>query len=160
MPLDYGLRSKPKVPRRLVVGGAIAAVAIVGTVGVSSAHYHRELAQEQGWVNAAAPCPSISADAYRTRYAAGERRTAFEGATLTRMYGHVMCADVDTAGTWGFASHPVCQFTSPNAIRVKTGKIEVFFEPGPGSLATITIDPKGVRCSLGGQFTLFHDPTN
>ncbi len=160
MPLDYGLRSRPGIPFRLLIAGPIIAAAVIAAVGASSAHYHRELAQQQGWVNGAPPCPRISAEAYRSRYAPRERPTAFEGSTVTRMYGHVMCADIDTAGSWGFASHPVCQFTSPNAIRVKTGKIEVFFEPGPGSLATISIDSQGVHCTTGGQFTPFHDPTN
>jgi len=159
MPLDYGLRSHPKVPRGLVIGAALVAATLVASVGVSSSHYHLQLAQAQGWVIAAPPCPGISPEAYRARFAPRERSTTFEGVTLTRMSGHVMCADIDTPGSWGFASHPVCQFTSPNAIRVRTRKLDVFFEPGPGSVATVSIDPKGVRCTMGGRFTLFHDPT-
>ena len=135
-------------------------MAVVTLVGVSSAAYHRRLAIDQGWVNTAPPCPRISAAAYRARYAALERPTAYEGATVTRLFGHVMCSDVDTAGSWGLVSHPVCQFTSPNAIRVKTVNADAYFEPGPGNLATVSLEPHAISCTLGGAFSLFHDPTN
>ena len=160
MSLDYGQRSLRRPSRGLWFVGALVAISVIGLVGTGSAAYHRRLAIEQGWENKAPPCPRISAAVYRTRYAALERPTAYEGATVTRLFGHVMCSDIDTQGRWGFASHPVCQFTSPNAIRVRTANLEAYFEPGPGNLATVSIEPRGVSCTLGGAFTLFHDPTN
>jgi hypothetical protein len=159
MPLDYGQRTAPRASPVLWAGGLAVAAVVVAGVAFSSAVYHRELAAEQGWTTTAPPCPSLSPEAYRVRYAASERRTALEGATVARQFGHVMCADVDTAGWWGLRSHPECQFTSANAIRVKTAYGEAFFEPGPGRLSTVSLEPHGVRCALGGKFTLFHDPT-
>jgi hypothetical protein len=160
MPLDYGQRRMLRGPSATLwaAGVAVSAV-VVGGVAFASAVYHRELAAEQGWTTTAPPCPSLSPEAYRARYAASERLTALEGATVARQFGHVMCADVDTAGWWGLRSHPECQFTSANAIRVKTAGGEAFFEPGPGRLSTVSLEPHGVRCALGGKFTLFHDPT-
>ena len=161
MPLDYGQRTRLRGPSPALWAAAVAvAAAVVGGVAFASAVYHRELAAEQGWTTSAPPCPTLSPQAYRARYGASERVTVLEGATVARQFGHVMCADVDTAGWWGLRSHPECQFTSANAIRVKTAGGEAFFEPGPGRLSTVSLEPHDVRCALGGKFTLFHDPTN
>lgn len=159
MPLDYGQRSRRRTLRGLWLG-IIPGVAAVAAVLALNSTYHRRLEAAQGWVSAAPPCPTISPAAYRARYAAKERASVYDGVTVTRQYGHVMCKDIDTRGGWGFFNHPVCQFTSANAIRVNTGKAEAFFEPGPGGLATVSVGPDGVRCTLASQFTLFHDPTN
>jgi hypothetical protein len=161
MPLDYGQRRRPRGPSpALWAAGVALAAAVVGGVAFASAIYHRELAAEQGWTTNAPACPMISPEAYRTRYAPSERVTALDDATVARQFGHVMCAVVDAPGWWGFRSHLECQFTSANAIRVKTSNGEAFFEPGPGQVSTISLEPHGVRCALGGKFTLFHDPTN
>jgi len=160
MPLDYGMRG-----RRRMSGGPWAGVALGAAVTAAilarNWSYHRALELEQGWVSAAPACPTISAAAYAAgNYPARERATDYEGATLARQFGHVMCKDVDTAGGWGLVTHPVCQFTSPTAIRVRRGKVEAFFEPGPGRLATVSLGPGGATCALSGRFTLFADPTN
>lgn len=159
MPLDYGQRSRRRTLRGLWLG-IVPGVAVLAAVLAVNSTYHRQLEADQGWVSAAPACPTIAAAVYRARYAAKERPTVYDGVTLARQYGHVMCKEVDTRGGWGFLTHPVCQFTSANAIRVSTGKSQAFFEPGPGGLATVSVGPKGVRCALSSQFTLFHDPSN
>ena len=161
MPLDYGQRTGARMPRGLWLGGLAVGLAVVGAVAESSAIYHRRLEAEQGWVNGAPACPPIPRSAYSARgYAARERATPYDGVTFARQFGHMMCADVDTRGWWGLVSHPACQFTSANAIRVKAGGTEAFFEPGPGRLATVSVERGRVFCELAGKFTLFHDPTN
>jgi len=160
MPLDYGLRGRRKTSRGLWVGLAVGA-AVAAAILARNWSYHRRLELDQGWVSAAQACPTISAAAYAARgYRARERATEYDGMTLARQFGHVMCKDVDTAGGWGFVTHPACQFTSPTAIRVRRDGVEAFFEPGPGRLATVSLEPGGARCALSGRFTLFSDPTN
>ena len=160
MPLDYGVRGRRSRSRGLWVGLAFGA-AVTAAILARNWSYHRALELEQGWVSAAPACPTISAAAYAARnYRVRERAMDYEGATLARQFGHVMCKDVDTAGGWGFVTHPVCQFTSPTAIRVRRGAVETFFEPGPGRLATVSLGPGGATCALSGRFTLFADPTN
>ncbi|MFI4964108.1 MAG: hypothetical protein ACHP9T_01955 [Caulobacterales bacterium] len=159
MALDYGQRGKRRSLAGVWLGIAPCAVAVAAVLA-SNWTYHRRLEVAQGWVSTAPPCPTIPAAAYHARYAGRERPSVFDGVTLARQYGHVICQEVDTRGGWGFLTHPVCQFTSANAIRVKAGGAEAFFEPGPGGLATVSVGPGGVRCALSSQFTLFHDPTN
>jgi hypothetical protein len=160
MPLDYGVRGRRRTSRGLWLGVALGA-AVTGAILARNWSYHRRLELEQGWVSAASACPTISAAAYAARnYRARERAMDYDGATLARQFGHVMCKDVDTAGGWGFVTHPVCQFTSSIAIRVRRGEVEAFFEPGPGRLATVSLGPGGATCALSGKFTLFSDPTN
>jgi hypothetical protein len=160
MPLDYGQRRRLRGPSpALWAAGVAVSAVVVGGVAFASAVYHRELAAEQGWTTTAGPCPTLSPAAYRARYAASERVSALDDATVARQFGHLACATVDTPGWWGFRSHLECQFTSAAAVRVKTAKTEAFFEPGPGMVSTISLEPNGVRCALGGKFTLFHDPT-
>jgi hypothetical protein len=110
-------------------------------------------------VETSVQCPALSPQAYRARYAAHERATVYDGVTFTRQSGHVMCKDIDTPGGFGFIVHPVCQFTSATAVRVKGPHGEAFFEPGLGKLATVSVQGRSVRCAIGGKFTLFGDPT-
>ncbi|MBS0333185.1 MAG: hypothetical protein JSS35_10495 [Proteobacteria bacterium] len=158
MPFHYGQRRKPGELKGL--GWAhVLGVALVALLLVANWRGHRAQERSEGWVGQAAPCPTISQDAYRARYAAHERVTAYDGATLARQFGHVMCKDVDTAGGFGFVTHPVCQFTSPTAIRVRGPAGAAFFEPGPGHVATVSVERRRTLCQLRGEFTLFKDPT-
>jgi hypothetical protein len=160
MPLDYGQRGKRKTLRGLWLGIVPGAAGVWAILALNST-YHRGLEQAQGWTSSAPPCPTISVAAYRSGgYPAQERATDYDGVTLARHFGHVMCKDADTRGGWGFLTHPVCQFTSPTAIRVNSGGRETFFLPGPGRLATVSVERGRAQCALGGKFTLFSDPTN
>jgi hypothetical protein len=160
MPLDYGVRGRRRTLRGLWLG-IVPAGLVVFTLLSFNATLHRRTDREQGWVGNRPPCPGISASAYAAKgYPARERTTDYDGAVIARQSGHVMCKAVDTPGRAGFVSHLVCQFTSPVAIRVKTAAMEAFFEPGPGSLATVSMERGGPACVLGGEFTLYSDPTN
>ena len=160
MALDYGVRARRRTSQGLWLGVALGA-ALTAAILARNWSYHRKVELEQGWVSAAPACPTISAAAYAARgYPARERTMDHDGVTLVRQFGHVMCKDVDTPGGWGFVTHPVCQFTSPTAIRVRRGALEAFFEPGTGRLATVSLGPGRATCVLSGQFTLFSDPTN
>ncbi|THD62253.1 hypothetical protein [Phenylobacterium sp.] len=158
MPLDYGQRRKLRAPRGLAWAAGLAALGLAAGL-TWNWRAHRAMERDQGWISAAPPCPGLTAQAYRGRYAAHERVTDYAGATLARQFGHVMCKDVDTAGGFGFVTHPVCQFTSPTALRVHGPSGEAFFEPGPGHLATVSVERRRTLCALGGKFTLFEDPT-
>ena len=160
MPLNYGERRKVRSLRGVWLA-LIPGAALVWVILSANAAGHHRLERDQGWIGSGPACPAISAAAYRARgYAVHERATDYDGVTLARQFGHVMCKDVDTSGGFGFLSHPACQFTSPTAIRVKRGEREDFFEPGAGRLATVSVEHGRTLCALSGQFTLFHDPTN
>jgi hypothetical protein len=158
LPLDYGQRRRPRSLRGFGWAAGVAAVGLAAGL-IWNWQGHRAQERAQGWVGEAAPCPTLTAQAYRARYAPHERITAYEGVMLARQFGHVMCKDVDTEGGLGFVTHPVCQFTSPTAIRVRGPGGEAFFEPGPGRVATLNVERHRTLCVLGGKFTLFRDPT-
>lgn len=159
MPLDYALRVRRRSLRGVWLGTA-PAVAIVGLVLAWNSASHRRLELAQGWVGDRPGCPPISAAAYATKgYAARERQIVYNEVTFARQFGHVECKDVDTRGGAGFVTHPVCQFTGPAAIRVKTGRGESFFEPGIGQVATVSVEDGRAQCALGGKFTPLSGPT-
>jgi hypothetical protein len=160
LPLDYGQRRKARNLRGLWLALAPAAAMVWAILAFNSAGHHR-LERDQGWIGDGPPCAAISAADYLARgYAAHERTTVYDGVSLSRQFGHMMCKDVDTSGGFGVLSHPACQFTSPTAIRVKADGRETFFAPGPGRLATVAVERGRATCALSGQFTLFRDPTN
>ena len=157
---DYGALRPGRSGRGQWFAVSLAA-ALMAAFLAGNWSYHRAVEREQGWVGAGAPCPTLSAAAYAARgYRANERITDYEGARIARQFGHVMCKDVDTPGRFGLATHLVCQFTSPGAIRVGRGGADVFFEPGAGHVATVSLGPDRTTCALAGRFTLFADPTN
>jgi len=158
MPLDYGARRKRRSMRG-VWFGILPALATVGFALAwnSKGHHRQEVAQ--GWVGQGAPCPAISAAAYAAKgYARRERATLYDGVVFARQFGHLMCQDVDTRGAAGFLSHPVCQFTGPNAVRVRAGAHEAFFEPGVGQPVTVSVEQGRAHCALGGKFTPLAGP--
>jgi|SRR6185437_9270554 len=157
---DYGAVAHWRPLRGFWLAAVVAGVAL-GAVLAANWRYHRRVEREQGWVGAGPACATLSGAAYAARgYRTHERAMDYDGATIARQFGHVMCKDVDTPGRFGFVTHPVCQFTSPGAIRVRQGGIEAFFEPGVGHVATVSLTASGARCTVAGQFTLFSDPTN
>jgi hypothetical protein len=159
MSVDYGGVRRPP-SRSLWLGVSLGGI-LMAAILVQNWTYHRAVEREQGWVGTGAPCPKLSAADYAARgYRARERTMDYDGVTVARQFGHVMCKDVDTPGALGFITHPVCQFTSPTAIRVRRGGVETFFEPGIGAVATVGLTPAAATCTLAGRFTLFADPTN
>jgi hypothetical protein len=159
MPLDYGQRQKSRAKRGLWAGLATGLLA-VGVLASVNWTYQRHRERAQGWVTDGPPCAALSAQAYAAKgYAAHERAAVYEGVTFARQFGHVACATPDTGTDLGLVTHPVCQYTSPAAVRVKTAAAEAFFEPGPGEMATVSIEKGRIRCQLGGRFTLWHDGT-
>jgi hypothetical protein len=158
--VDDGVRSRREASVGVWISLALGA-AVVGAILVRNWSYHRQVERVQGWVADAPGCAVVSAAEYASRgYRARERSTEYDGVTFGRQFGHVICKDVDTPGGWGFVTHPVCQFTSPTAIRVQRGRSETFFEPGPGRRATVSIRSGRPACRLSSKFSLFVDPTN
>jgi hypothetical protein len=149
--------------RRRVLFWLIAFVGFIPVAAIYGADYGAERARDEGvradWTVAGSPCPTISAADYAARgFAAKERLIEYDDVILTRQSGHVSCKGVADRGI-GLFTHPVCQFTSPSALRVKTRKGETRFNPGPGARATVVVEKGRPSCTVGGKFSLFDDPT-
>jgi hypothetical protein len=160
MPTVYG-RSRRKGPSRAVWIGAMVSLSATAAVVAALGRYERRaiLGQVEDWAITGPPCPPLAPGDYARRYGRTERAVEYDGNIYARQVGHVSCRSVADPGGFGFVSHPVCQFTSPLALRIRVGGAESLFEPGPGRQATVGLERGRPRCVLGGNFSVLHDPT-
>ena len=100
------------------------------------------------------PCPQLTAAQFAARRLKVRKLTNYEGVIFGRQFGHMDCRTLRYGAGWGTAIYPVCQFTSPSALSVKTEKGEWFFAPGPGQPATIAVPRGEARCVMDSNFTL------
>lgn len=138
---------------------ALAALTFLGLVGwIYGGSYlrQRDLALDRaaGAAVAGPPCEPLTAAAFAARKLSAPKATRYEGVTFARRFGHVECSALRYGGGWGSDTYPVCQFTSPAALRVKTAQGEWFFAPPPGQPATVAVPHGQPRCLLGSNFRL------
>jgi hypothetical protein len=100
------------------------------------------------------PCPPATAAGLAARRMKVRKLTNYEGVIFGRQFGHMDCRTLRYGAGWGTAIYPVCQFTSPSALSVKTDKGEWFFAPGPGQPATVAVPHGRPRCVMDSNFTL------
>ena len=106
------------------------------------------------WAITGTPCPEISAADFAGRHLQAPKGTRYEDTIFFRQFGHLTCTSVNDNGGTGFGVYAVCQFTSPNVLRVKTPKGEWVFVPGPGQPATVMTPHGKARCVLASNFKL------
>jgi len=141
-----------------MVGGAVAALILVGG-GIYawfdfSHASKKEAARAAEWDIAGPPCPEMTAaDFAKTGYRL-RNDFAYEGVQFRMAAGHADCdlKGYNTLTRTGGA--PACQFTSPNALSVRTDKGEQFFVPGVGKPATVTVEGGRARCVAASNFKL------
>jgi len=100
------------------------------------------------------PCPQLTAAEFAARRLTASKATNYEGVIFARQYGHMDCRALRYGGGWGTETYPVCQFTSPNVLRITTPKGEWFYAPGPGQPATVGAPHGQARCVMASNFTL------
>lgn len=112
------------------------------------------VADAKAWTLAGPPCPRITEAQFLGVHRKGPRRFEFEGVAFYRRYGHVQCAAIRDRGGLGGRRYPVCQFTSPGDLMIRTDRADWFFSPGPGQPATITLADGSPRCLMASTYTL------
>lgn len=145
--------SKPagaRFSRRTIWGVVGAGVVIVAGLSIYDRFLNVRDAGAESGANAIAgpPCPTItpdiiSRDGLQTRYSSD-----FGGLTLGRRFGEISCAEVAAKGGLGVKSYPVCQFSGPDVLTVKTDKGQLYFRPGVGRRASILMDKGAPRCVM------------
>jgi hypothetical protein len=100
------------------------------------------------------PCPQLTAAEFVARKLKAPKLTSYEGVVFGRQFGHMDCSALRYGAGWSTEMYPVCQFTSPSALSVKTDKGEWFFAPGPGQPATIAVPHGQPRCVMDSNFNL------
>ena len=102
----------------------------------------------------APPCPQVTRAAFEAQRLRKFRATLYEDVVFGRQFGHMDCRTLRYGGGWGTATYPVCQFTGPGLVSVKTAKGEWLFAPGPGQPATAGAPHGQARCVMGSNFTI------
>ena len=112
------------------------------------------LSLRREWAVEGPPCPEIARAEFEARGLKVRKGTVYEDVAFYRQFGHVECAGLRYGGGWGPGVYPVCQFTSPKALRVTTRDGDRYFDIGAGSPATIAVPRGQVRCVLAANFTM------
>lgn len=156
---DLGVRARRRLTagERLVIAIAVVvALAVPTLIAVLSLQKNRREAVALAEANLVTgpPCPAVSAAAFAARGFKVKNPLNYDGAVMWRSAGHVSCSPIAYDGGRGLDTYPVCQFTSPAALKVTTAKGDFYFVPGIGKPATVAT-PQGVaRCVLASNFTL------
>jgi hypothetical protein len=147
---DFGGPQKGGPGRRLLLFGAAgavtAAVAVVALLGEYGAAKDPRSVAVTG-----PPCPSVSHAAFVEPLKADQIFEFFD-VRFGRRFGGADCAEATTVGTFGMTTHPVCQFSSPAVLAIKTAKGMFYFEPGVGRVATVSIVDDTPRCVLASPY--------
>ena len=156
--MDYGVPSRP--PLRLHSGVAFggAAVMLAFSAWLLGGAYlkHRDdaLALAQRFTIDGPSCPSLSRNEFLARGLKAPKGLIYEDAVFYRRFGHMECGAIRYGRGWSPAVYPVCQFTSPGALRVTTPKGDWYFEAPPGQPATLSTPHGRARCVMASNFTL------
>lgn len=106
------------------------------------------------WAIDGPPCQPLT----RAQFEGGgfkvTKGTVYEDAQFYRQFGHMSCSGLRYGAGWGTSLYPVCQFTSPKALKVVTRKGEWYFAPGAGQPVTVAAPHGDVRCVLAANFTM------
>jgi len=100
------------------------------------------------------PCPELTAAQVVAQGLKTPKSTNYEDVIFSRQFGHMECRGVRYGGGWSSKVYPVCQFTSPNVLKVVTHKGEWYFKPGPGQAATVATPHGTARCVMAANFTM------
>ena len=159
MTLDLGVRRRARLTpaQKLVIAAAIAATVAL-PVYVYRGAYLRDreeaLTLAREWAISGPPCPSLSRAEFEARGLKVTRGLVYEDAIFYREFGHISCTGLRHASGWSQRLYPVCQFTSPKALRVTSGDRDWYFAPGPGQPATVSVRDGQARCVLAANFTI------
>jgi hypothetical protein len=156
---DLGIRK----PRRRslaekIVLGVVAVVAVGFPLSVFLRDYlsgrGEALTRAREWAIEGPACERLTKAQFEAQGLKTPKGTIYEDAVFYRQFGHVSCSGLRYGGGWGMSLYPVCQFTSPKALKVVTKKGEWYFAPGAGQPVTVAAPHGEVRCVLAANFTI------
>jgi cbb3-type cytochrome oxidase subunit 3 len=131
------------------VGVGVLALAVVHYV--YSAQKKADAAEAAFWSLDGPPCPTMDTATY-ARSGGEPKMTAYGGARFEYRVGHMMCAlRPDTRGS---GEHPVCQFTGPVLLGVKTAGTQAYFAPAGMSAVRVAVIDGTARCVLIDHFEM------
>jgi len=130
----------------------LALASIPLQVGLSTWATHQSMKDE--WAIRGPACPVVP---QISRAATGFKPPppfVYQHVGFAYQIGDVSCEAVPE-GLFNGATHPVCQFDAPAAIKVTYAGRTTIFEPGVGHRATVSVRDGKVSCVIGGWFTAY-----
>lgn len=145
-----------RVPRGVwvVVGAAVAVHAGWFLTSNYRALVAERVRDARDWRIEGPPCPSSDRAAFLGVHHKPPRRFDYEGVAFFRRVGHVSCSPVYEKGGRSDRHYPVCQFTGPDDLMVRTRNGDWYFRPGPGQPATVSTQDGVARCVMAANFTI------
>jgi hypothetical protein len=137
-----------------LAGGLAVALSLYVFGGAYLKDRNEALALAREWTIEGPPCPGLTREAFEAKGFKAPKSLDYSGITVSRQFGHVNCSYLRYGEGWGLGTYVVCQFTSPNVLRVETAKGEWYFAPGMGQPATISTPHDEARCVMASKFTL------
>jgi hypothetical protein len=142
--------------RVVLAGAAVVAVALPAWLfgGAYLKHRGEALTLAGEWAIEGPPCVEISQAEFEARGLRARKGTVYEDVTFYRQFGHVQCTGLRYGGGWSQSLYPVCQFTTPKALKISTATGDRYFDIGAGQPATVAVPRGRVRCVLAANFTM------
>lgn len=156
---DLGVRARPRRgPGQKAVLAVAALAALAFPVWLLGGAYLKDRAEAvtlaREWSVEGRACPSLTRAEFERQGLKASKGLHYEGVEFWRQFGHVSCSPIRHDAGAGWGAYAVCQFTSPNVLRVTTRKGEWYFAPGLGQPATVSTPRGHARCVLASNFTL------
>lgn len=159
MVLDLGVRKRLRrtLGQRLVFVAAAAACLAFGAwmfggAYVKDRHSAMNLARE--WRIDGPACASLTRAAFEAQGLKLRQGTIYLDARFFRQVGHMSCSGLRHGGGWSSNLYPVCQFTSPRALKVSTGKGDWYYDIPAGQPATVAVRRGTPQCVMAANFTM------
>lgn len=111
----------------------------------------QRVADARVWTVAGPACPTITSAELEAEVGKGLRSFEYGDATFFRRDGDVECAPIYEDGGRGDAHYPVCRFTVPGVLRIRTAQGEWRFRPGRGRAATVAVPRGAAGCVLAAR---------
>lgn len=146
---DFGVRTRPgRYP--------LGVLAVVGFVLLSGLifwatrmkHEPEAIATAKTFAFSGPPCPALTEQAFRARGVTLGNDFEHGGVWFSRQFGHASCDNVATHGGKGLTTYAVCQFTSPQTLKVTTGKGVWYFAPGTGQPVAVSLEGGTPHCMM------------
>jgi hypothetical protein len=112
---------------------------------------HQRIADAAAWNIEGPPCPQIGAAELQNTPGKGLQSFTYGDVVFARRFGYVECAPIYEDGGRADVSYPVCQFSRPGDLRIRTQAGEWRFRPGAGRPATVSAPRGQARCVMGAR---------
>jgi hypothetical protein len=148
------------VPRRKPLSKAVLhaalGVAAVGALGWWALDHaltvqRTKLSDAKVWDVRGPACPRISEAQFLSGRKKGPQGFDYEGVGFYRRAGNAECASVYEDGGRSDRFFPVCEFTKPQELLIRTAAGDHYFALGPRQPATVTVRRGQPHCVLGGR---------